>query len=149
MHINYRILFGYLLLIYVSSISANSSFSSNNRTNLQLEFLAKAPEMTFDSLIIRREKIPYGGDGMFIFRFRNTGESPLIISKVNPSCGCIGIGYSHEPFQAGEVGEIEVRYDTKRIGPINKTVTVTSNASQPWIRLRIKGEVGERPNAND
>jgi hypothetical protein len=34
-----------------------------------------------------------------------------------------------------------VKYDTKRIGPIRKTVTVYSNADQPIVSLKIKGKV--------
>lgn len=41
----------------------------------------------------------------------------------------------------GETGEIEVKYDTKRVGPIRKTVTVYSNADEPTKALKIKGKV--------
>jgi len=39
-----------------------------------------------------------------------------------------------------------VKYDTKRPGPINKSVTITSNASnEPNKVVRIKGNVGAKP----
>ena len=42
----------------------------------------------------------------------------------------------------GATSVINVRYDTKRIGPINKSVTITSNASnEPTKVIRIKGKV--------
>jgi hypothetical protein len=42
----------------------------------------------------------------------------------------------------GATSVINVRYDTKRIGPINKSVTITSNATnEPTKVIRIKGKV--------
>jgi hypothetical protein len=41
----------------------------------------------------------------------------------------------------GETGEIQVKYDTKRVGPIRKAITVISNADTPTKVLKIKGEV--------
>jgi hypothetical protein len=41
----------------------------------------------------------------------------------------------------GETGEIKVKYDTKRVNPIRKTITVYSNAETPTVALKIKGQV--------
>ena len=45
------------------------------------------------------------------------------------------------PILPGEDGEIQVKYDTKRVNPIRKTITVTSNADTPTVALKIKGNV--------
>jgi len=41
----------------------------------------------------------------------------------------------------GDSGEIQVKYDTNRVNPIRKTITVISNAETPTVALKIKGEV--------
>jgi hypothetical protein len=41
----------------------------------------------------------------------------------------------------GQSDVIKVKYDTKRVGVINKTIHVYSNAKQSNITLRIKGKV--------
>ena len=46
-----------------------------------------------------------------------------------------------EPIMPGKVGKIEVKYDTNRVGPIRKAITVTSNADTPTKVLKIKGTV--------
>ena len=38
---------------------------------------------------------------------------------------------------------IEVKYDTNRVGPIRKTITVSSNAVTAVVALQIKGTVKE------
>ena len=41
-------------------------------------------------------------------------------------------------------GEIQVKYDTNRLGPIRKTITVNSNATAtPIVSLKIKGKVAD------
>jgi hypothetical protein len=48
----------------------------------------------------------------------------------------------------GESSVITVKYDTKRPGPINKSVTINSNATNEPVKVvRIKGNVGADPNA--
>ena len=85
--------------------------------------------------------IEKGSDGVRIFEFTNTGNVPLIISKVSSSCGCTIPKKPEEPILPGESGEIQVKYDTNRVGPIRKAITVISNADTPTKVLKIKGEV--------
>ena len=82
-----------------------------------------------------------GSDGVRIFEFTNTGTAPLIISKVSSSCGCTIPKKPEEPILPGDTGEIQVKYDTNRVGPIRKAITVISNADTPTKVLKIKGEV--------
>jgi hypothetical protein len=51
-----------------------------------------------------------------------------------------------EPVLPGQSNEIQVTYNTKKAGPINKTVTVRSNAKNNTIVLRITGKVEADPN---
>ena len=69
------------------------------------------------------------------------GTAPLIISKVSSSCGCTIPKKPEEAILPGKTGEIQVKYDTKRVGPIRKAITVISNADTPTKVLKIKGEV--------
>ncbi|QRM88077.1 DUF1573 domain-containing protein [Lacinutrix sp. WUR7] len=85
--------------------------------------------------------IEKGADGIRTFEFTNTGDAPLIISKVSSSCGCTVPSSPKGPIMPGDTGEIKVKYDTKRVMPIRKTITVLSNAETPTVALKIKGEV--------
>jgi hypothetical protein len=86
-------------------------------------------------------EIEKGSDGVRVFEFTNTGSAPLIISKVSSSCGCTIPKKPEEPILPGETGEIQVKYDTNRPGPIRKAITVISNADTPTKILKIKGTV--------
>jgi hypothetical protein len=100
------------------------------------------PNIEFVSQVIDYGQIEKGSDGVRTFEFTNTGNQPLIISKVYSSCGCTIPKKPEAPIPPGEKGEIQVRYNTNLVGPIRKTITVNSNAeSTPIVSLKIKGSV--------
>jgi len=101
----------------------------------------KVAKIEFKSETIDYGTIEKGSDGKRVFEFTNTGDAPLIISKVTSSCGCTIPKWSKEPILPGKTGEIQVKYDTKRVNPIRKTITVISNAETPTVALKIKGLV--------
>jgi len=98
-------------------------------------------KMEFKSETIDYGDILKGSDGVRIFEFTNTGDEPLIITQVKSSCGCTVPSKPDGPIAPGESSTISVKYDTKRVGPIRKTVTVYSNADEPIKSLKIKGKI--------
>ncbi len=101
----------------------------------------QAATITFDTLVIDYGVINKGDDGVRQFRFTNTGNADLKINQVRSSCGCTIPKKPSTPIAPGASDIIEVKYDTERIGPIRKTITVASNASNGMVALKIKGEV--------
>lgn len=100
-----------------------------------------AAKIEFKSETVDYGEIAKGSDGIRVFEFTNTGTAPLIISKVSSSCGCTIPKKPEDPILPGKTGEIQVKYDTNRVGPIRKAITVISNADTPTKVLKIKGEV--------
>lgn len=77
-----------------------------------------------------------------IFEFKNEGMEPLVLSNVRASCGCTTPTWTKTPVEPGETGTITVTYNPNgRPGRFQKTVTITSNASNPSVKVYIKGEV--------
>ena len=111
-----------------------------------------APVITFDERFVLPEGIVYdygtitkGDNGLTYFVFTNTGKEPLIIEKASSSCGCTVPKTPQYPILAGAKDSISVKYDTNRLGTINKTITVMSNASNSPIVMRIKGNILDKP----
>ena len=101
----------------------------------------KSAKIEFETTVIDYGTIEKGSNGLRVFKFKNTGNAPLVVSSVKSSCGCTVPKKPEAPILPGETGEIEVKYDTKRVNPIRKTITVTSNAETPTVALKIKGNV--------
>jgi len=101
----------------------------------------KAAKIEFKTETVDYGVVTKGADGVRVFEFTNTGDAPLIISKVSSSCGCTIPKKPEGPILPGKTSEIQVKYDTNRVGPIRKAITVISNAETPTKVLKIKGEV--------
>jgi hypothetical protein len=107
-----------------------------------VSFAANAQaKMEFKTETIDYGKISKGSDGVRVFEFTNVGDQPLVITDVKSSCGCTVPKKPDGAIAAGATSTIEVKYDTKRVGPIRKTITVYSNAEKPIKALKIKGEI--------
>lgn len=107
------------------------------------------PMISLDKEMIDYGTIKQGADGNRQFEVKNTGDQPLIISQCQGSCGCTVPKCDTAPIAPGKTSMVNVHYDTNRIGPFTKTVTVTSNATNsPSKVVQIKGVVeGPAPTA--
>lgn len=113
-----------------------------NATTAEIHTLkSKAAVIEFETETLDYGTVVQNSDGLRTFNFINTGEAPLLITKVKTSCGCTVPSYSKAPILPGESGEILIKYNTKKLGAFTKTVTVMSNAEGGNRVLKIKGEV--------
>jgi hypothetical protein len=93
-------------------------------------------------------EVPEGPKAECDFEFKNVGKKPIVISEAHGSCGCTVPEWPKEPILPGKKGKIHVVYNTQgRPGPINKNVTINSNAAQQPLVLTIKGMVKAAPKA--
>lgn len=121
--------------VVMMAIFASSVFA-------QAEVKMNGPEISVDKEVHDYGNIPQGADGVCYFTLTNTGSEPLVITKAQGSCGCTVPDWPKEAIAPGKSAKMSVKYDTKRIGKINKSVTITSNATNaPTKVVRIKGEI--------
>jgi predicted component of type VI protein secretion system len=71
----------------------------------------------------------------------NTGNEPLVLTEVEPSCACAVVQWTKEPIAPGERGMISVKFDAEALGHFNKSVIVYSNATPHLAYLNFTGEV--------
>ncbi len=126
-----------VLAIITFSISCSQTSQTENSVDID----AQGPGIQFKVKAHDFGTINRGGDGTFEFVFSNNGTEPLILSNVKTSCGCTTPNWPKEPIPAGRESRIKVKYDTKRMGAFQKSITVYSNATETPIVLRIKGTV--------
>lgn len=126
------------IFVFALMLGANAQQTKDNKQ--QTEVTSQA-EITFEKLEHDYGEVKQNGNGVCEFKYTNTGSVPLILIKVRSSCGCTVPKWSKEPLMPGQSASITVKYNTSSVGPINKSITVESNASNPRVRLLIKGKV--------
>jgi hypothetical protein len=102
------------------------------------------PAISFSETEYDFGTIRTGSEAVHYFVFSNSGKTPLVILNVRTSCGCMASEWPKIPLAEGRKDSLRVEYNTRVKGVFNKTITVQSNAKDPVIELRIKGNVVKR-----
>jgi P pilus assembly chaperone PapD len=98
--------------------------------------------LTFEKTDHEFGNVAEGNQATHEFKFKNTGDQPVVIANVQASCGCTTPDWTKTPVLPGKTGFIRASYNSAgRPGQFNKTVTVTSNAKAATTVLTIKGTV--------
>lgn len=78
------------------------------------------------------------------FGFVNTGSVPVVIERVEVTCGCTVPTFSHDPVKPGERGVVNVSFDPAgHSGRIYKSITVFSARQRHY--LSVTGNVTPHP----
>lgn len=99
------------------------------------------PDLKVDRDVANMGEIMFQMPGKAEFQIENTGTSDLLITDINPSCGCTTVDWTKTPIAPGEKGKIEVVYDAQMLGVFQKDMEVYTNASEEPFYLHIQGRV--------
>lgn len=82
-----------------------------------------------------------------VFKYKNTGEAPLVITNIKSSCGCtVPKDWSREPLAPGAEGEFTVKFNGSGANKVTKSITVTANTEKGSEVVRITAFVKPDPN---
>lgn len=133
-------------LAWVTSCKKENAVSKVDEANLEVtkKELAetKFPIMKFEKLDHDFGVINEGDRVETIFKFKNEGDSELLIINAEGSCGCTIPEYPKTPIKPGETAEMKVSFDSNgKPGQQQKTVTVTTNTAAGTEKINIKATV--------
>ena len=124
-----------IVAIFVCMLTAMPMAAAGNGNKPKIEFASRSHNFG---------AIPEnGGPVTAVYEFTNTGNAPLIILSVtNGGCGCTTPKFPTHPVKPGEKGQIKVSFNPEgRLGSVNRTVRVSTNAGNKRIGLSFKGTV--------
>ena len=116
--------------------TTNVSTPENKQTSTSNKALEDSANFTtmywLDSTYQDLGKVEEGRVVDVAFRFKNTGDKPLIIPTVSVSCGCTTIpDKPEEPFAPGQEGVIKAKFDSKNMaGERLREVYVSANTKK-------------------
>lgn len=136
----------FLFLMVCSVMACNNEADTNNNAVLTANNAADAAQLTTIQWLDSSKNLGRINEGQKVevsFRFKNTGDKPLIIRSVQPGCGCTVADYPKEPIAPGAQGEITGSFDSKgREGLQHKEIMVTANTiGSPDHRIAFEVEV--------
>ncbi|MBK8805798.1 MAG: DUF1573 domain-containing protein [Bacteroidales bacterium] len=117
----------------VSSNSQTDTLQGEEQLLTNIEF----EEKTYDF-----GQIKEGQSVSHNFKFKNTGENPLVVKSVKTSCGCTASDYTKTQVAPGEYGNIDIVFNSSgRPGPNHKSLTVVANTQPKTTVLTFNAEV--------
>ena len=126
-----RLLISFLLAVIIISCNNNNDKKATPPANAEAALKDSANYTTIqwiDSTNKNFGKISEGQKLEVSYAFRNTGNKPLVISKVRPSCGCTVAEQPNEPIAPGAQGIIKASFNSEsRTGVNHKTLFVDAN----------------------
>jgi hypothetical protein len=105
------------------------------------------PAMEFETIDHDFGTIKEGDVVEYTYKFKNTGDAPLIIQGAQGSCGCTVPDWTKEAIAVGATGFVKAKFDSNgKQNTQNKTVTVTANTWPKQTVLRFKAMVLPKDN---
>jgi hypothetical protein len=125
-------------------LKASDLISNPNTANPQEVPAGPAPKMEFAESVFDFGDIKPGAVVKHTFKFKNTGDAPLIIESASASCGCTVPEWPREPIAAGAEGQINVEFNSQgKTGQQNKLVTIRANTQPNISELTIKANIAQ------
>lgn len=140
------------LILSITCLAFFAACNNNNRapvetTAVEAEAVsntaeADAPVFKFEKETFDFGQITEGEKVSYDFKFKNTGNSPLIITSATATCGCTVPQYPKEPVAPGAEGVLRVVFDSAgKPGMQNKVITITANTVPEITQINILGNV--------
>lgn len=122
----------FVLLIFISTVS----FAQEEVTTIP------GPVITFEEGEFDFGDIYQGDKVEHVFNFENTGDTPLIITNVQTTCGCTATNWEREPILPGAKSSIKVSFNSAgKMARNNKVITIISNSVAPLNQIKIVANV--------
>jgi hypothetical protein len=138
------------ILILILFTACNSQVSRDKNTGIAANAEISLKDSTkyttiewLDSANRDFGKIAEGKKLEVAYRFKNTGNLPLVIQRVQPSCGCTIAEQPNEPILPGNEGVIKASFNSeKHVGVNQKSLYVFANTKGTQrYELRFRVEV--------
>ena len=130
-----------------SKVESEKVAASSKSDSVSENPVGLAAEMTFDKTFHDFGTINNGAAQETIFSYKNTGDSPLIVTDIKSTCGCtVPQGWSKEPLSPGESSQFTVKFNGKGANKVSKSVTVTANTKKGKEIVKISAFIN-KPNS--
>jgi len=146
--ITMRVLSGCLLatLLFSSCHGLDSNSHALTGPNANIDSSSLTQVQWMDSASRDYGKVIEGQILQIAYRFKNIGDKPLVIKRVQVSCGCTVAEQPDKPVLPGEEGVIKAAFNSEgHTGQNNKTMYVFANIKgSPSSELHFKVDVEKK-----
>ena len=130
-----------IIFTFLSIIVGCQITDKNNDRAITSAMLENPTAIEFEDAEYDFGEISLGSSVEFSFKFKNSGEYPLIIQSVKAACGCTVLkDWPKEAIMPGESGEIPIVFTAKFPGDQKKYVSIIANTRPSITKVYLIGK---------
>lgn len=137
--------FGLCSLAIISSCSnkkSNFDFFEKKATPIDTVLYSESTTIRFRDTFLDVGNVKEGEEINIVYHYTNTGEKPLMLFNVSPSCGCTIADFSSKPLPSSHSDSIIAKFNSEgKDGPYQKSIKVNCNTEQKVYDLTFKVNV--------
>lgn len=139
-------LFTNLLVSCKKSENTSGGAPNENKPNSvsteTIKDTVNVPVITFEQPDYDFGTIKQGEVVKHVFKFTNSGKTPLIIEQATASCGCTVPKWPKDPIKPGESGEIYAEFNSAgKQGVQKKTISIKANTNPDQTVISLTGTI--------
>jgi hypothetical protein len=130
----------FTVMLVLSSCKLTNSNESDPITS---DIITARTTISFEEDVFNFGNMTQGEKVSYEFKFKNSGDNPLLILSVKPSCGCtVSEDWPDYPIEPGEGGVIPIEFNSEgKKGHQSKSITLVANTEPRTSVLMIEGDI--------
>lgn len=131
-------------IIIIAAIFLSACNHSNNHntseTNPETYITSDSAVLSYTDYRFNLDTLTVGEPKSIVFNYTNKGASPLLISNVFTSCGCVSKTWDKQPLMTGQSSSIKLDVTMESSGYFQKAIVVKNNSiNEPTLTIRLEG----------
>ncbi|RIJ41791.1 DUF1573 domain-containing protein [Pontibacter oryzae] len=138
-----------LSFAFAALVAGGAVAQEKPKTTAPQEQAKTGAALTFEETEHNFGDITQGDVVEHTFKFKNTGNQPLVIERVDVSCGCTTPDWTKEPVMPGKSGFITAKFNSAgKLGQQKKPLTIHSNAAEGTKYVYIVTNIKDKSTAS-
>ncbi|ARS35108.1 DUF1573 domain-containing protein [Pontibacter actiniarum] len=139
----------FLSFAFAALVAGGAVAQEKPKATAPQEQAKNGPVLAFEETEFNFGDITQGDVVEHTFNFKNTGTQPLVIERVDVSCGCTTPAWSKEPVMPGKTGFVTAKFNSAgKLGKQKKAITVHSNAADGAKYVYIVTDIKSKTTAS-
>ena len=138
-----RIYMRFVIIIIAAIFLSACNHSTNHNTsetNPETYIASDSAVLYYTDYHFNLDTLTVGEPKSVVFNYTNKGASPLLISNVFTSCGCVSKTWDKQPLMTGQSSSIKLDVTMESTGYFQKAIVVKNNSiNEPTLTIRLEG----------
>lgn len=126
--------------------ACNNTISQQKKTTAETYTNSDSAVLYYTDYHYNLDTVIVGKPKSVVFHYTNKGNSPLLISSVFTSCGCVEKTWNKQPLMTNQSDSIKLNITMQGPGYFQKAIVVKNNSiNEPTMTIRLEGFAVDKP----